>query len=120
MGLNFSIYDSLTSGDKAVGLSAYAGLISGSVSKIIVYPIDTVKKRLQAQAVFGPIGDIYFGMMDCFFKILKNEGLSGFYRGLFPSVLKTGIATGLSFSMYRGTKNVLERMHDDRPRSGEK
>ena len=118
MGLNFSIYDALTSGDRAVGISAYAGLISGSVSKIIVYPIDTVKKRLQAQAVFGPIGDIYFGMADCFTKILKHEGLAGFYAGLLPSVLKTGIATGLSFSLFRATKNLLEHMDDDTPQSG--
>jgi len=113
MGLNFSIYDALASEDRAVGMSAYAGLISGSVSKIIVYPMDTVKKRLQAQAVFGPIGDIYFGMLDCFSKIFKSEGLTGFYRGLLPSVLKTGIASGLSFSLYRGTKNFLEHIHDD-------
>ncbi len=113
MGLNFAIYDSLTSGDKAIGLSAYAGTISGSVSKIIVYPMDTVKKRIQAQAVFGPVGDTYFGLVDCVAKIMKNEGYSTFYRGLLPSVLKTGIATGLSFSLYRGTKNMLEGFHDD-------
>lgn len=113
MGLNFAIYDYATSGDRAIGISAYAGTISGSVSKIIVYPIDTVKKRIQAQAVFGPVGDIYFGMVDCFAKIWRNEGYRGFYRGLLPSVLKTGIATGLSFSLYRGTKNFLEELHDD-------
>lgn len=113
MGLNFAIYDALTSGDRAIGMSAYAGSISGSVSKIIVYPMDTIKKRIQAQAVFGPVGDVYFGMFDCFSKILKNEGYAAFYRGLLPSVLKTGIATGLSFSLYRGTKNILEHLHDD-------
>lgn len=114
MGLNFGIYDALTSGDRGVGVSAYAGILSGSFSKIIVYPIDTVKKRLQAQAVFGPIGDIYFGMFDCFVKIFKSEGLAGFYRGLLPSVLKTGMATGLSFSLFRGTKNMLEHWYDGR------
>lgn len=113
MGLNFVIYDHLTSGDRAIGMSAYAGTISGSVSKIIVYPIDTIKKRIQAQAVFGPVGDIYLGIVDCFVKILKNEGYRGFYSGLLPSVLKTGIATGLSFSLYRGTKNFLEGLHSD-------
>lgn len=113
MGLNFAIYDLLTSGDRAVALSAYAGTISGSFSKIIVYPIDTVKKRIQAQAVFGPAGDTYFGMVDCFVKIFRHEGYAAFYSGLVPSVLKTGIATGLSFSLYRGTKNFLEGMHDD-------
>lgn len=47
MGLSFAIYDSLTSGDRGVGLSAYAGSIAGAVSKALVYPMDTVKKRLR-------------------------------------------------------------------------
>jgi solute carrier family 25 thiamine pyrophosphate transporter 19 len=119
MGLNFAIYDALTSGDRDIGMSAYAGTISGSVSKIIVYPVDTIKKRIQAQAVFGAVGDVYFGMVDCFTKILKNEGYRGFYRGLLPSVLKTGIATGLSFSLFRGTKNFLEGLHNNDMDMGE-
>ena len=114
MGLNFAIYDFLTSGDRNVGLSAYAGTISGSLSKVIVYPIDTVKKRLQGQAVFGPGGVAYDSMLDCFRKIARQEGYLGFYGGLLPSVLKTGIATGLSFSLFRGTKNFLENLDDDR------
>eukprot|EP00980_Cylindrotheca_fusiformis_P030350 scaffold24680_cov113-Cylindrotheca_fusiformis.AAC.3 len=112
MGLNFAIYDRLTRGDKGVGLSGMAGSISGAVSKIIVYPMDTVKKRLQAQAVFGSSGDHYDGMRDCFSKMLRKEGASSFYRGLLPSVAKTTIATSLTFSLYRGTKNVLEGLHN--------
>jgi solute carrier family 25 thiamine pyrophosphate transporter 19 len=53
MGMNFAIYDLLTSKERSVGLSAYAGSISGAVSKIMVYPMDTVKRRLQAEAFFG-------------------------------------------------------------------
>lgn len=112
MGINFAIYDTLTSGDRAMGLSAFAGTISGSVSKLIIYPIDTVKKRLQVQSVFGPSGDNYTGMINCVVKILKQEGFLAFYRGLIPSVLKTGIGTGLTFSLFRGTKNLLEAIHD--------
>ena len=47
MGCSFAIYDTLTSGDRGVGLSAYAGSIAGAVSKTLVYPMDTVKKRLR-------------------------------------------------------------------------
>lgn len=114
MGLNFAMYDRLTQGDKGVGLSGMAGSVSGAVSKIIVYPMDTIKKRLQAQAVFGSTGDHYEGMMDCFAKMLRKEGASSFYRGLLPSVAKTAIATSLTFSLYRGTKNALEEVYDRR------
>lgn len=113
MGLNFAIYDYLTEEKRGVGFSAYAGMISGCVSKIIVYPIDTIKKRMQEQAVFGPSGDTYEGTVDCLLKMSRKEGIRSFYRGLIPSVWKTGIATGLSFSLYRYTKNCLEALHDN-------
>jgi len=121
MGLNFSIYDFLiTQGEdgssKSIGLSGYAGSISGAVSKIMVYPMDTIKKRMQIQSVFGAStsapGVIYKGMWDCLATIIRMEGVRGLYRGLFPSVLKTTIGSGLSFTFYRTTKNALESIHD--------
>jgi solute carrier family 25 thiamine pyrophosphate transporter 19 len=112
MGLSFAIYDSLTRGDRRVGLSAFAGSISGAVSKIIIYPVDTVKRRLQAQAFFEASGQPYAGMVDCMKTIARKEGISSFYRGVVPSVLKTTISTGLAFSFYRFAKNSLELLHD--------
>lgn len=126
MGINFAIYDRLTnpkdprasySSNTSVLLSAYAGSISGTVSKLIVYPLDTVKRRLQAQAFFGTSiqqPHYYTSMTDCFYSIAKNEGVISFYRGLFPSVLKTGISTALTFALYRFAKNALEGLHDVR------
>ena len=73
-----------------------------------------MKKRMQAQSVFGlSAGSSYKGMVDCMTQISRKEGLRGFYRGLIPAVAKTGIASGLTFSIYRGTKNFLEALHDD-------
>ncbi len=121
MGLNFAIYDFLiTQGDdhrssKSVGLSGYAGSISGAVSKIIVYPMDTIKKRIQIQSVFSAptsTGVIYDGMWDCLTTTIRTEGVFGLYRGLLPSVLKTTLGSGLSFTFFRSTKNLLERLHD--------
>ena len=113
MGLNFGIYDTLTRGDKSVGLSAYAGSIAGAISKLLIYPVDTVKRRLQNQAFFsGDIASPYKGMVDCVRRIAREEGFAGFYRGVVPSVLKTTIASSLSFSLFRFSKNALERIHD--------
>lgn len=113
MGLNFGIYDTLTRGDKSVGLSAYAGSIAGALSKLLIYPIDTVKRRLQAQAFYsGDTTSPYKGMLDCVTRIAREEGFLSFYRGVVPSVLKTTIASSLSFSLFRFSKNALERVHD--------
>lgn len=139
MGLNFTIYDRLiatsrsttantndakgttatTSIKASVSLSAYAGSISGSVSKIIIYPIDTIKRRLQAQAFFGGANSShqyqqyqYTGMMDCFYKVVRYEGFQSLYRGIVPSVLKTAISSSLTFGLYQFSKHGLETIHD--------
>lgn len=122
MGLNFALYDYLVrKGDRVkVSDAGTAGAISGGVSKFVVYPLDTVKKRLQAQAFdsFWGQKDIisnqykYKNMMDCGSKILKEEGFATFYRGLVPTVIKTMTATSLTFAIFQMTKNSLESLHD--------
>jgi len=111
MGINFAIYDWLTAGDRRVGLSACAGSLSGAISKIVIYPVDTVKRRLQAQAFYDS-SHRYDGMLDCVRTIARKEGLHSFYRGVVPSVLKTTISTGLSFAFFRSAKNALEVLYD--------
>lgn len=111
MGINFALYEALSKEQTSVSLSAYAGSVSGAVSKMIVYPLDTVKRRLQAQAFYASAIH-YNGMLDCFVRVAKEEGFNGFYRGIVPSVLKTGLATSMSFAIYRWSKNLLEASHD--------
>lgn len=62
MGLNFALHDVLVSltqdpssnkNSKGSFISGVAGMGAGVVSKFLVYPLDTVKKRLQAQAFWG-------------------------------------------------------------------
>lgn len=125
MGLNFALYDYLVrTGEKTkVGDAGIAGAIAGGSSKLIVYPLDTVKKRLQAQAfntfwgtgnAAAPLGNApeYKNMVDCAVRIMKVEGVGAFYRGLVPTLLKTMGATGLTFSIFTFTKNTLETTHD--------
>ena len=47
-----------------------------------VYPIDLVKTRMQNQrgTLAGEI--MYRNSFDCFFKVIKNEGFFGLYRGI--------------------------------------
>ena len=126
MGLNFGIYDALTTHQ---GLSsASAGAISGAVSKLIIYPVDTVKRRLQAAAFFDNgssslvVGSTQNGstttaatsafaqqhrVYRTVMELYEQGGWRSFYRGVFPSLLKTTIATSLSFSLFRGVKDGL-------------
>ena len=121
MGLTFTIYDHLTSRqqqhNKSVLVSAYAGSIAGGLSKILVFPLDTVKRRLQAQAFYSTTSNStsdtpYRSMMDCFQRTYQREGITGFYRGVVPSVLKTTLATCISFAVFRSAQNLLESIHN--------
>ncbi|OZJ01943.1 hypothetical protein BZG36_05496, partial [Bifiguratus adelaidae] len=70
--------------------SAYAftlGAIAGAVGATAVYPIDLVKTRMQNQRskVVGEV--LYKNSLDCFKKVLKNEGFMGLYSGLGPQLV---------------------------------
>eukprot|EP01095_Lingulamoeba_sp_RSL-Kostka_P017573 TRINITY_DN9235_c0_g1_i2.p1 TRINITY_DN9235_c0_g1~~TRINITY_DN9235_c0_g1_i2.p1 ORF type:complete len:298 (+),score=86.77 TRINITY_DN9235_c0_g1_i2:31-894(+) len=47
-------------------------------AQYVLYPFDTIRRRLQLN---GGSDRVYDGYRDCCKKILKNEGLGGFYKG---------------------------------------
>ncbi|CAO3656129.1 unnamed protein product [Mucor hiemalis] len=69
------------------GYSFTLGSIAGAVGATAVYPIDLVKTRMQNQRskVVGEL--LYKNSLDCFKKVLKNEGFTGLYRGLGPQLV---------------------------------
>nr|CAD2202693.1 unnamed protein product [Meloidogyne enterolobii] len=64
------------------------GAIGGILGATAVYPIDLVKTRMQNQRTGSYLGEVmYKNSYDCFKKILKFEGILGFYRGLLPQIM---------------------------------
>ena len=67
------------------------GAVAGGFSKFAVYPLDTIKKRLQAQVLASSLHSSilnsklpqYNGIIDCFQKIILHEGYQGLYRVCF-------------------------------------
>ncbi|KPM34140.1 putative mitochondrial 2-oxoglutarate/malate carrier protein [Neonectria ditissima] len=58
-----------------------ASAIAGFFASFFSLPFDFVKTRLQKQQN-GPDGKVpYRGMIDCFSKVAKQEGITRFYRG---------------------------------------
>jgi hypothetical protein len=45
--------------------------------------------------------------VDCAKKIYKNEGITAFYKGLTPSILKIFPASGMFFVTYEGTLKLF-------------
>lgn len=60
-------------------LGSFAGMIGAS----IVYPIDIIKTRMQNQKG----NSMYSSYLDCFKKLVRNEGILGLYSGLLPQIV---------------------------------
>lgn len=63
------------------------GSIAGAAGATAVYPIDLVKTRMQNQRAVLTNERMYANSFDCFFKVIRNEGPLGLYRGLLPQIV---------------------------------
>merc|ERR1712126_120755 len=70
-----------------------------TVSGIISYPFDTVRRRLMMQSGRKGGEVMYTGTIDCWKKIAKNEGSGAFFKGAFSNVLR-GTGGALVLVMY--------------------
>lgn len=91
-------------GTEALKDVAY-GSIAGALGKILEYPFDTVKVRLQSQPLHLP--PLYTGPLDCFRKSFLADGLSGLYRGVSAPLVGAAVETSSLFWSYRIAQEVL-------------
>jgi solute carrier family 25 aspartate/glutamate transporter 12/13 len=69
------------------GYSFLLGSIAGAFGAFMVYPIDLVKTRMQNQRGASPGQRLYTNSIDCFKKVLRNEGVRGLYSGVLPQLV---------------------------------
>ncbi|CAO3679180.1 unnamed protein product [Rhizopus stolonifer] len=92
--------------------SAYSftlGSIAGAVGATAVYPIDLVKTRMQNQRskVVGEL--LYKNSLDCFKKVLKNEGFTGLYRGLGPQLVGVAPEKAIKLTVNDLVRNLFNK-----------
>lgn len=71
--------ESECSGPEALKDIAF-GSMAGMIGKVLEYPFDTIKVRLQSQPDEAPLR--YRGPLDCFTQSLRQDGIRGIYRGI--------------------------------------
>ncbi|KAJ5098197.1 hypothetical protein N7532_005198 [Penicillium argentinense] len=82
------------------------GAISGGLSASVVYPLNVMRTRLQAQGtVLHP--STYASIGDVARRTLQTEGPRGFYKGLTPNLLKVAPAVSISYVVYENSKRML-------------
>ena len=89
------------------------GSLSGCLGKTMMYPLDTIRKRLQIQGFEDGRKSLgatqkYNGMRHCIVTMYKTEnGLGAFYKGYVPGMAKAFTSSGLYFSLFEFFKLVL-------------
>lgn len=73
-------------------------------SSIVTCPLDVAKTRLQNQGAGTPV---YRGSFGTLHKILLDEGIRGWYRGLTPTMLGYLPSWAIYFSVYETMKSVV-------------
>lgn len=123
MGLFFALYEGLKPAMAGVSLpleslgsgEALAGVIASMASKTAVFPLDTVRKRLQVQ---GPTRGRYVhrnipeykGVAGTVRAIIRREGVRSLYRGLPVSLIKAAPSSAVTVWTYERAMSFLQRM----------
>jgi len=77
-----------------------------TVSGVISYPFDTVRRRMMMQSGLAANERLYKSTMDCWGKIYKSEGGGAFFKGAFSNVLR-GTGGAFVLVLYDEIKAVL-------------
>eukprot|EP00595_Chromulina_sp_UTEXLB2642_P002316 CAMPEP_0196765602 /NCGR_PEP_ID=MMETSP1095-20130614/9998_1 /TAXON_ID=96789 ORGANISM="Chromulina nebulosa, Strain UTEXLB2642" /NCGR_SAMPLE_ID=MMETSP1095 /ASSEMBLY_ACC=CAM_ASM_000446 /LENGTH=193 /DNA_ID=CAMNT_0042123923 /DNA_START=425 /DNA_END=1006 /DNA_ORIENTATION=- len=113
-GVYFGLYDSLSGinpfrSDKGIiGLSSkfaiaqFTAITAGYAS----YPFDTIRRRLQMQSEKPKDQWLYKGTVDCFFKIIKEEGTGALFKGSSANALRT-VGSALVLVLYGEIKSFF-------------
>ena len=83
------------------GRALVCGGAGGGLAKLIVYPLDTVKKRMQVSSTTGT------GLLSSFLAAVALGGPRALFRGLTPSLYKAVASSGLAFFIFETVSGTL-------------
>lgn len=126
MGLSFSFYETARGwcaaaapGADSTVCSAAAGTLAGCAAKLLVYPLDTAKRRIQvfllARSAPGHFAALASGpphrppsTAAVLSRMLEHEGVAAAYRGAAVAMLRAGVAAGAHFAVYERLRAALQ------------
>jgi len=114
-GVYFGVFDTLADLNPykkdrgAVGLvskfaiAQFTAILAGYAS----YPFDTIRRRLQMQSEKPQAEWVYKGTVDCFNKIVSEEGVPALFKGAGANALRT-VGSALVLVLYGEIKEMLK------------
>ncbi|EDV99016.1 mitochondrial magnesium exporter 1 [Drosophila grimshawi] len=89
--------------------SFIAGGFGGICNVLTVYPLDTIKVRLQTMPLpAAGQSPRYNGIVDCTVKTFRTEGLRGFYRGISAPLVGVAPIYAVIFAVYAVGKRLFQ------------
>lgn len=85
-----------------------ASMGSGLVSTIASMPVDIVKTRIQTMKIIDGVPE-YKGAVDCFTRLVRNEGVLALWSGFLPYYFRLGPHTVLTFIFMEQLNNAYRR-----------
>jgi len=73
-------------------IGAVSSFVAVTTARTVImpfnYPFDTVRRRMMLESEKPIASRVYKGAIDCFFQVLKKEGLRGMYKGMVPELFR--------------------------------
>ncbi|KAJ1907008.1 mitochondrial thiamine pyrophosphate transporter, partial [Tieghemiomyces parasiticus] len=89
-----------------------SGLLTGITATTLTYPFDLLRTRFAAQS---PTKQVYSGILNSVHKIYQSEGIMGFYRGVWPSLVQVMPYISLVFGTYDLCSRWFQQATDTQP-----
>lgn len=90
------------------------GAASGSLSTLVTFPCDTVRRRMQIQNLHVPDPRQRLTATQTFAALVRTEGVRAVYRGLTPELLKVVPMVGTMFTVYEHLRTRLSLTSNSR------
>lgn len=92
---------------------ALAGGIAGSLTNLVLFPLDTVKTLRQADPARFP------GALPAAIAIVRTRGLQGLYAGITPALVGSALSSALYFGTYEFVRSRMREIAEAarKPRS---
>lgn len=90
-----------------------SGGSAGFIEVSLMHPLDLVKTRLQLQNNVAKVkpGEIepirYNGVIDCFVKMYKHEGIFSYWKGIVPPILAETPKRAVKFATFEQYKRLF-------------
>jgi len=118
-GIKFGVYDFLRSripenatNSVSTSFSLFGGAVAGTAAGVMMFPNDTVRRRLQIQGARQTANhsasETYSGALDCYMKIFKQEGIRSFYRGISATLIRVVPNAAIQFGTFELMKSYLK------------